>query len=544
MGELYSRARLVFVWLGDFHDSLVVDMLVWIDAKIRLSDPIEENSDSFWRAKLDDAGARLDTFQVTESERSAIHALYVYLKIRGMFGGMESVREGVEEYLTNHSLHSHLPLGSHRLWTGLTTLIGNKWYKRIWTYQELHMATDTTLLLPHDVVTYSLVEQLAWIAWEARLIYLSYSESDIGDLREDMASVTSLTGYLQGQDLPLAVHMAASSRRYATDPRDYVYALLGLMRATPKESIRVDYALPLPVAFVDAMRSAVLEAATGLPILWELFPNTLTEHKDLPSWCPNFENRKMNNAFQYTSLPFVSQNVIKSFELCARIWPMEHYAKLPFSAWKIDRVMHRSVESLEKYSVTYEHDLENSPEEVADLIFCLAVEINHWFRDFDESFPWSTSASNITRMKRSLCAVRPLRFHQRPGADQELLAEIMLNYCNLAAESEEKVLDAAKKAMMVQDKFSEIVFRHFDSFFKLLHFGNILATESGRFGYSALPVMKGDLIIYVPGGKQLHVVSADGRNYRTTAKIDGYMNDDLFSIIRNPEDDLETFHLT
>ena len=72
---------------------------------------------------------------------------------------------------------------------------------------------------------------------------------------------------------------------------------------------------------------------------------------------------------------------------------------------------------------------------------------------------------------------------------------------------------------------------------------HVLETASGKFGPSNAPISEGDLILYVPGGHELHVVSADARHYRGKARVEGYMKDDLLPILQSGLDDLETFHV-
>ena len=59
--------------------------------------------------------------------------------------------------------------------------------------------------------------------------------------------------------------------------------------------------------------------------------------------------------------------------------------------------------------------------------------------------------------------------------------------------------------------------------------------------YWEMPVSHGDMIVYVPGGVELHVVSADGRRYKGVARVEGYMGDRLLTLSGNT---IETFHVT
>lgn len=320
------------------------------------------------------------------------------------------------------------------------------------------------------------------------------------------------------------------------------------MRATTREAIHVDYTLPLHVAFVTLKRCAVLEVAAALPRLWEMFPKKIAEQQDLPSdlqsWCLNFQNRDVSDVYHYISVPTVSGGVLDFYRSYARTWPANVHSRLSFSAWRVDRVLHSSVKAPGAYSPTSINDSDKCAVKSINQAYRSAVVLNQWFNAFDESSPWAATEANIARLIRLLHLVKPVNFDQRPVAYQEMMAKITLDFCNLAAESYNSLYNAVEQAMMVQEQFPAITNEFFDSFLSILRQNNVFQTVSGKFGRSILPVMEGDLIIYVPGGRHLHVVTADARHYRTTAKIEGYMEDELLSIIKNPAADIETFHLT
>lgn len=551
MGELYSRARVVLVWLGHRHDPLVVDMLVWIDAKMQLSGS-EDEDQNFWQAKVDGMGSRLDTMQITEPAREALYSLHQHLIAAGSFqneaSNLWSTGEEVEAWSATHHLQPDLTPPEHTLWKGFDDLIQGQWYRRAWTYQEICMAHHAKVLFPHDLARYLLVEQFAIISWNIRFNKDSFNESEPIVFQENIWSLDCLPGHMEGHDQYLVHHMILSRNRHATEPRDYSYALIGMRGEQPQINMNIDYELPLHVVFVDLMHATVLEYAAGLPNIWEIFSKSMTEQQELPSWCPNFENRQIDIGFLGSSLEITSDAARSRFIPYAQVSFAEQPPILVFSAWRLDRVLFKSDNAACMSNRSSGDKSTTCSDEHADKISRLFAQLRNWLHVFlDDSFPWAVTELNIAKLLRVLPLTKPssIRLADMSLDTQRVVAGLILKYCNLSDESSDADLFSQRTQQTDFPTDGLRALCHLlEETVKTLHKTNVLQTTSGKFGLSALPVYKGDLILYLPGGTQLHVLSADGGHYRTTARIEGYMEDDLLTIIRNPADDIETFHLT
>ena len=89
-----------------------------------------------------------------------------------------------------------------------------------------------------------------------------------------------------GEDLYRLLH--ATQHCEATDPRDAIYALLGMLSSEDRKSFNIDYRKPVAAVFTEAM-SHILFRGQGVMLLFRAVlhcGNSVV--KDLPSWDPDF----------------------------------------------------------------------------------------------------------------------------------------------------------------------------------------------------------------------------------------------------------------
>lgn len=228
---------------------------------------------------------------------------------------------------------------THHQWLGLLALLSRPWFQRAWVVQELALARQATVICGEQMVHWTrLAATLTFIhakRWYHHLCtekmrHIASLRDDPGVYSEFLASRTEFpTGtfslmrtrkILRSNALgPLLPKVMASSDtlslpgnpwepkpgavsldtlmqvhrdKLATDPRDKVYAFLGLANTktlsceTPV-TVRPDYELPTQHVYTRLMAQLLL-AHEGLHLLSHVQDPSLTKLEGLPSWVPDF----------------------------------------------------------------------------------------------------------------------------------------------------------------------------------------------------------------------------------------------------------------
>ena len=161
----------------------------------------------------------------------------------------------------------------------IAKLFTRPWWSRVWTFQEGLAANGDSLVLCGQRT----------VAWQTVL-------QALGDLlkcarRYPDAALHRFRYFLEvnrlrrsAQEVHLDRLVFASSYREATDPRDYVYALLGLVNDTSYESIDLDYSKPVSWAYQQAMVS-MIRSRKDLDIL---VSKLMLKRTTKISWCIQF----------------------------------------------------------------------------------------------------------------------------------------------------------------------------------------------------------------------------------------------------------------
>lgn len=194
---------------------------------------------------------------------------------------------------------SHLELmrtASRRDLSRMATLFQRPWSSRIWTFQEALAANAESIVMCGSTT----------VPWQNMLIGLrdllkrarSYPDASMHRLRHFL-EVHRL--HKTSQKITLEQLILASSNRKATDPRDYVYALLGLINDDSFEGIEPDYTQSASWTFQKAMVSIFksrksLDMLVCKTLLWEpVYPLRL--ELSSTSWCLPFSKRHVFNSF-------------------------------------------------------------------------------------------------------------------------------------------------------------------------------------------------------------------------------------------------------
>lgn len=186
---------------------------------------------------------------------------------------------------------------------GLRSLFKHRQYwRRVWIIQEIVCSKEVALQCGKSAVSYETLERLSGIWIKALEMLGSHKNMQkygpiVMDLMGSMPNIHRQHSNIANQDdsLPQLLHAYRVSE--CTDPRDRVFALLGLsnLSASGHPGLQIDYSRSISEVYRGAAQ-AIIEETRGLDILCcvseaSVDPDTgnyRARQPDLPSWAPDW----------------------------------------------------------------------------------------------------------------------------------------------------------------------------------------------------------------------------------------------------------------
>lgn len=182
------------------------------------------------------------------------------------------------------------PLGNEA-WVSLDRLLEAEWFTRCWILQEFALSRDTPLMLVGT-------RKIVWDIFENAVMKSMdrFRARDGQNLKAiSVIAISSSRIDKEGPSRALwdlqSLLMLTTTKR-ATDPRDRIFALLGIAWETadsvhwPQELVP-DYTRPPSTTFVEVARYCILQQQSLL--LLELVHDNAPSHADFPSWVPRWD---------------------------------------------------------------------------------------------------------------------------------------------------------------------------------------------------------------------------------------------------------------
>ena len=159
------------------------------------------------------------------------------------------------------------------------TLIENcHWFERMWVVQEVCAADFASILVAGTSI--SLDDFLR------AYCYLHYTLNvPIRNFRKLIGLEKIRQGWNNGKRHPLLSLIRECRQRQATDPRDKIYSLLGLMGDTMNQYLKPDYKKPVAEVYANASLHFITQSESLDPLCgWQ----SEGRQAELPSWVPDY----------------------------------------------------------------------------------------------------------------------------------------------------------------------------------------------------------------------------------------------------------------
>jgi hypothetical protein len=178
---------------------------------------------------------------------------------------------------------------------GIAKILRSSWWERIWVVQEVSVATKCPLIgCGWKWVEFDIFWTIKWALFVDQMFPRN-------NLPQDFPVIDSAV-FVEENVLPrawkheperqvgdanrtFAALISGTSRRDATDPRDKIFAIVGLHPDQADDSLLPDYGMDVAEVYQRAMLVMLSSDINNLDSA------TTQKNIDLPSWCSDFSNR-------------------------------------------------------------------------------------------------------------------------------------------------------------------------------------------------------------------------------------------------------------
>jgi hypothetical protein len=180
----------------------------------------------------------------------------------------------------------------------VSQLLHRPWWSRVWILQEVALSKRATVYCGSRALDWKHISELVVAIEKSHLIGLLHRRDSIRDFRKtsvvlNMLQDSILHGYalvaarqehLYRNPLDLYRLLSMADNFDATDPRDKVFALLGL--TNPSSQLKADYGQSIAKVYTSAALNILEEHGDLRSFEW--FDGHDDKSSDLPSWVPDF----------------------------------------------------------------------------------------------------------------------------------------------------------------------------------------------------------------------------------------------------------------
>jgi hypothetical protein len=566
------------VWLGpgDKNSDMIMDVFAWLDewpgfrTMVKFKQ-LDVNGEARLPAYGEPAYLTLDSGipkpETPDFKAQSLQAMYsldrerlvnlgeVVVAISRLENGVLYLPVVADHIVRRSCQHAAAIPPDHPFWEGFIALMSHPWFSRAWTYQEVLLARKALVLCGSRVVGWDAVNFSRFALFNTPA--LSICCKDILDLQDLHLDASWLRNQYEppfiGDARSLGFLWLDSAQREASEPRDYVYSLLGLIDKDAASQIPVDYTASVASVYQNAMR--VFCQADMSVFIWTTVTSTFQNfgadpHPGLPSWCIDISKKPKGENWKipYTRfIPEPSQSILMAAN--------EYRIEIVGSELSLPGIVLDSVYKVlpivadNAYAVT-----------VLDF-HCSEIVDDCSFGEYlnPDACAWLLAAKDLFNPCRTQDAGQLelwLRHYCVIEAVAKAIEEIMIDFEKLCALCEVVVNTGARKgphdAFPLEVPSRQLAASQPNTLKKLMALARAILShnvgrhwfvaESGKIGYSSKQTKLGDCICFIPSAYEFRVLSANCDEYRTCALVHGLEQNAIEEALAN-NGGWQTFHL-
>ena len=263
MGDIYSSARIVLVWLGPSDDETGT---VWI-----LLQKVSELQHFEAHEVYGLAHKKQRPLQKEVSRSSTVG-----------YDGTADVQPKLSSLMGLRDI-PEIPTGDASEWKAVERFLQRPWFLRMWTYQEVVLSRICIVRCGSYSMTWSdLSDSCLALAYGGFDVFVDQNQRRVNELqvqrlRSRESKSTTLRSLLE-----------VNRFRNSTEPRDMVYALRGIVDRSVAEAITVSYRSPLAEVYANAVKVCIKDEK-ALTILGSVeYRRNQESRVQMPSWVPDW----------------------------------------------------------------------------------------------------------------------------------------------------------------------------------------------------------------------------------------------------------------
>ena len=286
--EMKIRANLHEAIQTIFSPPISLDLPIWIDAICINQEDDEEKGHQVHR--MGDVYRRASKVVVWlgPAENDSDLAMQ---SLSGLSERLSSIPHGsAVSYFEEYGL----PDENSPVWHAVGHLFRRQWFGRLWTFQEAVLAAKLIAVAGQKMADWNLIGSVAVQLWQLGLWSACVGYQPL-EKRENgpkaAADISWARNYLKyHKELDPTDLLEMVSHKTCLDPRDRVYAILGMTSLSFRNRIEISYSggtnQHIWRTYIDCAKACIEEG--HFPILGIVAGRERIS--DLPSWCPNFRS--------------------------------------------------------------------------------------------------------------------------------------------------------------------------------------------------------------------------------------------------------------
>lgn len=569
MSVIFAQAQVVVVWLGEEADNSdgVMKVLLWLDCRKYLQGRKYRRLSNLI-SRLKSPKKRILRVEEGVMERMSFELKTEHNILEASLIALEDYLEGVEDLdssdaveqllLHRESIRNAIFPQQHWWWTAFLLLINRPWFCRVWTFQEIKLASKAMVICGDHCVSWDIMQKclyglhIATGLYDPEIVFetLGYEAT----ARLALSSLIFRWKIFEGVST-FRHFVKGDACRDARDPKDFIYGYLGLLDDQFKSTITINYEAPASQVF----KEAVIVACKGeggaeywSRLMEEYMCVPKARVRELPSWCPDISCRA-KDTFASFNLGESVANAVREVRFNLPLSLSNNTSQIQIPGIALDTIIRSSRVAPSNKGLSQDDrtfpfqsvtSLTLSKEwlEGIHLMFSGCEDMEALTENWLRNYFYEGTSSYYDEQKygleelREFCGIFQSTIPKTWNEAYDLFEDFESSFRKTRDEALDLLEGIGSSRQKAEDFVAVLLYVMF-----LKRGRYFFVTQAGRIGFSPKQTLPGQQICYFPGGRFLQVLSPPYDEYITSASVDGFMGTELEKLLK--DENLKKFTL-